>query len=131
MLKHEHQQVGLLVARILLGALFVVSGYTKMVGIEGVVGYMSSSGLPVSAGLAWLAAIIELVGGLALILGVHSSIAAIVLAIYLIPVTLFLHVKVGDQANMVQALKNAAIIGGLLHTFLAGPGKYKLVKSKD
>lgn len=130
-LKHEHKEVGLLVGRILMGALFVVNGYSKLMGMEGVVAYMGGVGLPESLLLAWLVTLLELVGGVMLVLGIHPTVAALVLAIYLIPITLFFHVKLGDQQQMVQALKNAAIIGGLLTIFLSEPGMYKLLKSKD
>lgn len=120
-----------LIARILIGLLFVMGAYGKFTGMEGTIGYISSvSWLPAPAVLAWLAAIVELLGGLMLILGIHPNGAAVVLAVYLLPVSFIFHLKLSDMAQMTQLFKNLAIIGGLLMIHVGGSGKFKLLKCK-
>ena len=68
----------LLVARVLLGLLFVVSGIGKLGDVAGFAGYMASGGVP--AFLAWPVVLFEIIGGLALIAGFQTRIVAYALA---------------------------------------------------
>jgi putative oxidoreductase len=76
-------EVSTLILRLILGITFFVHGYVKFAGgIENIVGWFSSIGLPGS--LAYVVAIIELVGGLALIVGLGSKVVSAFLAIVMI-----------------------------------------------
>jgi putative oxidoreductase len=110
------------IGRALLGALFLILGTSKIFSFAGVAGWMASSGLPFAPVLLALTIGIEVIGGLMLVLGWHSRIAALVLAIFLVPVTLVFHGfwnadAAHFQDQLTSFLKNAAILGGMLLVF--------------
>lgn len=115
--------------RVLLALLFIVAGWGKLMGFAGTVGFMASLGLPMPEVTTVLVIIIELGGGLALALGLHARAVAIVLAVFTLLATLIAHRDIGDQMQLTQALKNIAIIGGLLYVAKFGPGIWALWKS--
>ena len=94
---------------------------------------MTAHGLPAAAVPVLLAGavVVELAGGLALLLGVQTRRAALVLFLYLIPVTLTMHNFWADQGmeqqnQMFHFLKNLAILGGLLEFCARGTGAVSL-----
>lgn len=101
-------------ARLLISLIFIVSGVSKIVGLNQSLEYMTSYGLPREELLLLGAAAIELVGGFLLLTGKLTRFAAWGLAFYLIPVTLIFHTNFRDQNQVIQFLKNCAMIGGLL-----------------
>jgi putative oxidoreductase len=73
-------EVSTLILRVILGITFFVHGYVKFAGgIENTVGWFASIGLP--GALAYVVAVIELVGGLALIIGLGSRVVSALLAL--------------------------------------------------
>ena len=120
-----------LFGRILLGTVFFVSGIFKIAGWSTMVGYAAAKGLPLPAVSMAVATCVELVGALMLWLGYRTRIAAWALFLYLIPTTLLFHnfwaVRgMEQQMQMVNFLKNLAIMGGLLIVANAGPGPIAL-----
>jgi len=123
-----------LVGRILLGALFIISGFGKIAGYEGTAGYMASKGMPLVNVLLPAAIAIELGGGLLLAIGYKARWAALAIFLFLIPTTLIFHAFWGidpKEAAMQQInfLKNVSIAGGMLMVFAHGPGAYSLDRS--
>lgn len=118
----------MLIARVLISLIFIVLAYAKFTNMDGVVSYVASQSLPAPELLAWSGAIIEMVAGIAILLGVYTRWAAMVLAIYLVIVTIIFHRDIGDQNQLQQFLKNLAIIGGLFMLKLFGGGKLSLMK---
>jgi putative oxidoreductase len=119
-----------LVGRVLIALLFVWSGWGKLTGFGGTVGYIASVGLPMPQVLAVLAIIIELGGGLLLLLGLKTRWVALAYVVFLIVITPIFHAwwsspeaQVGAQ--QINFGKNVAIIGGLL-LFAFGPGRYSI-----
>ncbi|WP_457096097.1 DoxX family protein [Lysobacter sp. P5_B9] len=107
------------VARVSLGAIFFILGLSKIFSFAGVAGWMASSGLPFAKPLLVLTIAIEVGAGLLLIIGRQTRLAALVLALFLIPVTLVFHAFWGADAasfqdQLTQFLKNLAIFGGML-----------------
>jgi len=107
------------VGRAFLGALFLVSGLFKIVGFAGVAGWMTSSGLPAAELLLVLTIAIEVIGGLLLVIGWQARRAALVLALFLVPVTVVFHGFWNADAahfneQLTAFLKNLAILGGML-----------------
>jgi len=113
---------GPLIARTLLSIVFIYAGWTKITGFAGVVGYISSVGLPLPEVLAVLAIIVEVGGGLMLLTGFMGRIAAKALFGFTLLATVFFHTAWSDPMQMTMALKNMAIMGGLLMVFVHGSG---------
>ena len=120
--------------RALVGLLFVVSGINKILGFGGVAGYMASKGMPFASLLLVATIAVELGGGLALMTGFQARWASLVLALFLVPVTLIFHAfwsaaPAEFQNQLNNFLKNVAILGAMLVIFdiegrrvLAGAG---------
>ncbi|MGN6110424.1 MAG: DoxX family protein [Kofleriaceae bacterium] len=120
-----------LIGRILIGTIFVVSGLGKLTHLDQTAGFMASVGIPSPHGLAILAGLAELLGGLSLVFGLLSRLGALGLMLFLIPTTLLFHnfwrfSGPEQQTQLVNFLKNLAIFGGLLLMFAYGPGRYSL-----
>ncbi len=113
------------VGRLALGLIFLLAGVNKITGYSGTVGYMESHGLPLAGLLAVLTILVEILGALALITGWQGRWAALVLAAFLVPVTLIFHGP-WIEGQMQSFLKNVAIFGGLLMVVANGPGPYSL-----
>ena len=116
-----------LVGRILLGVFFVMSGFEKITGFQGTVGYISSAGLPLASVVAVLTILVELGGGLMLILGFHARWAAFALAAFSLAAAVLFHGywAVPEAQRFGQYLnfwKNVTIAGGMLMLAAFGPG---------
>lgn len=123
--------VGTLVGRILLAAIFVWSGFGKVTGFEGAVGYIASRGLPAPELLCIAAIVVELGGGIALILGWKGHWVAAALFLFTGMAALLFHdfwAVPPDQAQMqmINFMKNVAIMGGLLYVVVHGSGPISL-----
>ena len=117
----------LLIARILLALMFILAGLSKFAGLEGTAGYIASKGLPLPGVLAFLTALLEVVGGLAIAVGFHARIAALVLALFTLLASVLFHNfwAMPAEQQMVQQLmfmKNLSVAGGLLLLFVFGAG---------
>ncbi|MFA5948823.1 MAG: DoxX family protein [Hyphomicrobium sp.] len=116
-----------LVARILLSTIFILAGIEKITGYEGSAQYMEAYGLP--AVLLPGAIVVELGGGLAILLGLFSRYAALVLAVFCLVTAAIFHSTFtgeGSQTQIIMFMKNIAITGGLLLLFANGPGRFAL-----
>jgi putative oxidoreductase len=116
-----------LVGRILLGLLFVLSGFGKIDGFAGTAGYIASKGLPLPELLAALTIVVELGGGLALVVGAFTRQAALALAGFTLLAAFVFHAfwAVPEAKAMMEQIgfmKNLAIAGGLLVLAAFGPG---------
>lgn len=115
-----------LIARILLSALFIWSGVNKILNPAGTQQYMAAKGIPL-VGLLYLATVVvEVGGGLSVLLGYKTRIGAIALALFLIPATLIFHTNFADQMQQIAFMKNLAIFGGLLMIVQYGAGRISL-----
>lgn len=130
------QRFGPILGRMLFAALFIPAGVNKIIGFSSVAGYMASKGLPMVDVLLVLTIIIELGGGLMILLGWHARLAALTIALFLIPVTVVFHGywNIEDAQQMMNEqrifMKNMAIIGGLLCMTGLGSGKFSLKAAK-
>jgi putative oxidoreductase len=123
--------VAALAGRVLLALMFLAAGYGKITGYEGTAGYMAGAGLPMVALLLPLTILVELGGGIALVVGWKARWAALLLAAFTIVATLIYHnfwAMTGDEVmvNTLFFLKNVAVIGGLLMVYAFGPGKFSV-----
>ncbi|WP_011579701.1 MULTISPECIES: DoxX family protein [Chelativorans] len=115
-----------LLGRILLAVIFIFSGFGKLTAIAGTAGYFGSLGLPLPTVTAIVVGLIELLGGIAVLVGYKTRIAALVLAVFTTAATLVAHMNLGDQMQLLMALKNLAIIGGFLALASRGAGRLSL-----
>jgi putative oxidoreductase len=117
-----------LLGRILLAGMFVVSGFQKISGFEGTAGYIAGRGLPLPQALAVLAILIELGGGILIIIGWKARWAALAFIVFLIVITPIFHgywasppeQMVDQQINF---MKNVSILGGMVLLLAFGPGR--------
>ena len=112
-----------LVGRILIAVIFVKSGVEKIGTYAGTQGYMEAAGVPGELLLAVIA--LEVLGGLALVLGFKTRIVALALAGFSVLAGLLFH-GAPDQMQQLMLLKNLAIAGGLLVLAARGPGSWSL-----
>ena len=124
---------GPLLARILLALIFLLAGIGKIGNFSGTQAYMAARGMPATTLLLLGAIVIEIGGGLSVLLGYKLRLGALLLFLFLIPATLIFHTTLGgrfppEQAQMQQAmlLKNLAIMGGLLAIAVQGAGNFSL-----
>lgn len=115
-----------LISRVLLSALFIMSGINKILNPVATQQYMASFGMPLTGLLLIAAIVIELAGGLSVLLGYKARWGAIALVIFLIPATLIFHTNFADQMQTIQFMKNLAILGGLLMIIQYGSGAIAL-----
>jgi len=118
------------VGRILISLIFVVSGFNKLMSFAGTQAYMESAGVP--GMLLPLVIAVELLGGLAIIVGWHTRVAAFLLAGFSLLSAVLFHGNSGDQMQMIMFMKNLALAGGFLMIVALGAGAYSLDnRSKD
>lgn len=113
-----------LVGRVLLAVIFLLSGAHKIIDLAGTQSYMAAMGMPMTGLFVWGAIVVEILGGLSLLVGCKFRSGAALLALYLIPVTWIFHRNFADPMQMIQFLKNLAILGGLCLAATSGPGRF-------
>ena len=124
-----------LFGRILLSSVFILSGISKITSFSMEEGYVVSRHLPLPAVAISIALIIEIVGGLSILLGLFARFTSWILFLYLIPTTFLFHNFWTMQGmdrydNTVHFEKNLAIMGGLLILAAFGAGAYSLDSSR-
>lgn len=112
--------------RILLAAIFVLSGVTKLSAVEATIGYIASAGLPFAEVIFYAVVALELLGGLMLIAGLKTRLAAIALGLFSIAAAFAFHADFADQNQMIHFLKNLALAGGMFQVAAFGAGRLAL-----
>lgn len=114
----------ILAARLLMAAIFITAGFGKVgAGYAGTAGYMESVGLP--GALLPLVILLEIGGGLALVLGFQARLAALALAVFSIVSAVIFHGG-ADPMQQIMFMKNLAMAGGLLAFTVFGAGRLSL-----
>lgn len=101
-----------LTGRVLISAIFIMAGINKIIGYTGTQGYMDSMGVP--GALLPLVILLEIGGGLAVLVGWQTRIAAFLLAGFTVLSALIFHASFSDQMQSILFMKNLAMAGGLL-----------------
>ncbi|MFT5220979.1 MAG: putative oxidoreductase [Planctomycetota bacterium] len=113
-----------LVGRGLISIMFILAGYGKIVGYEGTQGYMESVGVP---GMLLPAVIaLELLGGIAVLVGYQTRIAAFLLAGFTLLTAIIFHTDFAQPMQQIIFMKNLAISGAFMLLFVHGPGAWAL-----
>src|SRR5207249_2823254 len=119
-----------LAGRILIGAPFLMSGLSKLATYAATVGFITSVGLPL-ASLGWfIAVVVEVGGGLLLLIGFRARMVSLVLAAFALATAVLFHRNFADQNQMIHFLKNVMIAGGLLQIAYFGAGAMSLDSRK-
>jgi putative oxidoreductase len=113
-------------ARVLLAALFLVSGVEKVFAPAMIQGYIASAGLPLPSLVYVITIVIEVGAGALLLVGFRTRLMAGVLAAFTVAAALIFHRALGDPNQFVHFLKNLAIAGGLVHIAAVGAGAFSL-----
>ena len=101
-----------LTGRVLMSAIFILAGINKISGYAGTQGYMESMGVP--GALLPLVILLEVGGGLAILSGWQSRIAAFLLAGFCVVSAVIFHANFADQMQSILFMKNLAMAGGLM-----------------
>jgi len=118
------QSIAAPAGRVLISFIFVYSGIGKISGYAGTQAYMESMGVP--GALLPLVIALEVLGGLAVMLGWHTRVAAFLLAGFTLLSALLFHANFADYGQMISFMKNVSIAGGFLMIVAYGAGAYAL-----
>lgn len=114
------EKITQLTARILLGHIFLIAGLSKIGAYAGTQGYMESMGVP--GALLPLVILLEIAGGLTIIIGWKTRYSAIILALFSVGAAAIFHNNFDDQMQTILFMKNIAIAGGLMLLAVHGAG---------
>jgi putative oxidoreductase len=116
----------LLVARILLVAMFLISGFGMLTAPSGFAGYMGAIGMPAPMLVTWLVIALKVLGGIAIVIGFQTRYVAYAFALFCVATALIAHTNFADMNEFNNFFKNFAIAGGCLVLSVAGPGALSL-----
>ena len=122
----SNASLAILVGRVLLSILFILAGYSKLTDIAGTAGWFSSIGLPMPTATTVVVGLVELLGGLAVLIGFQTRIAAIVLALFTLGATAVAHLDFSQAGNALMLQKNLGLTGGFLLLVALGAGAYSI-----
>ena len=115
-----------LIGRILLVLIFIDSAIGKIQNFEGTAQFMASYGMPYASFFLFGAILLELDGGIGVILAYRSRVGALLLIIFLIPTTVIFHTDFADRTQMIMFMKNVSMCGGCLVLLGMGSGRFSL-----
>jgi putative oxidoreductase len=118
--------LALLAGRVLMAAIFILSGLGKLSAQEPTQGYMQAMGVP--GALLWPTIAFEVIAGLLVVVGYQTRIVALLLAGFCLVSGAIFHHNFADQIQMVMFLKNVSMAGGLLVLATTGAGRFALDK---
>lgn len=128
----NNYELGLLILRVVLGATFLTHGISKFsAGIAGTVGWFDSIGIPGS--FAYVVAIIEIVGGIAMILGIGTRIVGLIFALLMVGAIFTAKIPVGFLGNgqMAGWELDLAFLAMSVVLFMSGSEKFALLTKKN
>jgi putative oxidoreductase len=122
-----------LLARVVLGGLFLMSGVQKLMGLDGFAGMLAQNGIPegIAPALAFIAAAAETIGALCIMLGLMTSWAALLMIAFTIVAAFIGHPfwEFDGEMRMLQMnhfIKNIMIVAGFMLLYVAGGGPYSI-----
>ena len=118
--------LAILVGRVLLSTLFIMAGFSKLTAISATAGWFGSIGIPMPTATTVIVGLVELLGGLAVLVGFKTRIAAIVLAVFTLAATAVAHLDFSQAGNALMLQKNLGLAGGFLLLSVLGAGAYSI-----
>jgi uncharacterized membrane protein YphA (DoxX/SURF4 family) len=125
----KNQDLGLLILRLAVGVIFIAHGWAKFSGMEDTIAFFAQLGMP--ALFAYVVAAIELVAGIALVVGIYTDLAALLIAgimtvalVYVKMVTFKLGLLGGYELDLI-------LLAAALTIMFVGPGKHVAMKLKS
>ncbi len=125
MMIQKHSDAVLLVSRVLLSFIFIIAGWSKISGFTATSAWVGTV-LPFPELITALVIVIELVGGLMLLVGFKAKYAALAIGLFSLLAAFLFHFDLADQAQSGQFMKNLAIAGGMFYVVVFGTGKFSL-----
>ena len=110
--------------RLFLALIFIVSGLGKITNYAGTQAYMDAMGVP--SMMLPLVIALEVLGGIAIVLGFKARLVAFVMAVFSVASAILFHADFADQTQMMMFMKNIAMAGGFLMIVAHGAGAYSL-----
>lgn len=110
------------IGRVLLSAIFIWAGFGKIGSPSDTIHYITSFGLPVAPAAYVVSVVLEVGGGLALLLGWQVRAVGVALAVFAVVTALVFHSNFADHMMVIQFMKNLAIAGGMLQVAAYGAG---------
>ena len=133
-LMNEKRNYAVPLGRLLLASCFIWAGYTKLFvfGPEGTVQFLTKIGAPMPELAAWVVIIVELVGGIFILIGFQTRWAAFVLAIWCLLTGFGFHLPAtAAKHDMILFYKNLVMAGGFLYVFAFGAGMWSVDRSME
>lgn len=118
--------IGQALARAMLAAIFIISGYSKLMAVAGIAGMLQKAGFPEPRLSGYAVGALELVGGIMVLVGFKTRWAAAALFLFTAGTIFIAHKFWIDPGQQTQALKNLAMMGGLLLLVAHGGGRMSL-----
>jgi putative oxidoreductase len=116
--------------RLLIAAIFIISGVGKIAAPALTQAYIASTGLPAPMLGYLLAILVEVGGGLLLVVGFQTRVVALVMTLFTVATAVIFHHDFADQNTIIHFLKNIAIAGGLLQVAAFGAGGFSIDSSR-
>jgi putative oxidoreductase len=114
--------IAMLIGRVLLSVIFIQAGISKLMDVSGTIGYFEAIGLQLASLVIWPVIVIEIVGGVLVLTGFYTRIAASVLAVFTIVAAFTGHSNWANVMEFQAFMKDIAISGGLIYVAAAGAG---------
>jgi putative oxidoreductase len=130
-----HPSFGLLTLRIVLGIIFIAHGYKKLLKKEGhsqFLDFMKGSGFPAPEAIAYIIGVLEFFGGMCIVAGLYTRLAAVANAISLFAAILTMrkktdHAITSFESSCVGGIELAIALGTMAMILLMmGAGKFSL-----
>lgn len=118
--------IAMLIGRVLLSAIFIQAAISKLMNLSGTIAYFEGLGVLMPSFTIWLVILVELVGGLLILTGFYTRIAATVLALFCIATAFIGHSDWANPMDLQAFMKDIAIAGGFFYVAAAGAGLISL-----
>lgn len=120
----KNKNVAVLLLRIGVGVIFIVAGWGKLTGIEGVQGFFGNIGIPLAGVMAWVVALVEFVGGIMVLIGYKVEVPGFLLAFTML-VAIFT-VKMGGDGGFSGMRLEIILMLTSLAVAMMNTGSYSL-----